>query len=105
VMSRSMVVEYYADRPTLAIPYADLDEILQFGRHYGAQYLAVDTFTVTRLRPQLAELQEADEVPGLRLVHESTAEGRTTRIFALDPAPPPSDEVGPSLGFVGDGMS
>ncbi|HEV7759590.1 MAG TPA: glycosyltransferase family 39 protein [Acidimicrobiales bacterium] len=104
VMSRSMVVEYYADRPTLAIPYADLDEILRFGRHYGARYLAVDTFTVTRLRPQLAELQEADEVPGLRLVHESTAEGRTTRIFALDPAPPPSDEVGPSLGFVGDGM-
>jgi 4-amino-4-deoxy-L-arabinose transferase-like glycosyltransferase len=105
VMGRSMVVEHYTGRPTLAIPYADLDEILRYGRHYGARYLAVDPFTVRRLRPQLAELQEVDEVPGLRLVHEATADGRTTRVFALDPAPPPSDEVGPQLGFVGDGMS
>jgi hypothetical protein len=105
VMSRSMVVEYYAGRPTLAIPYASLDEIQRFGRHYGAQYLAIDTYTVTRLRPQLALLQDDDAVPGLRLVHESTADGRTTRIFAFDPAPPPTTEVGPSLGFVGDGMS
>lgn len=105
VMSRSMIVEYYAGRPMLALPYADLDEIVRFGRHYGAQYLVTDTYTVTRLRPQLGELQEAESVPGLRLVREFTADGRTARIFAFDPAPPPSDEVGPQLGFVGDGMS
>lgn len=37
VMTRSMVVEYYADRPTIAIPYADLDEIVDCARHYGAR--------------------------------------------------------------------
>jgi hypothetical protein len=108
VMSRSMVVQYYADRDTLAIPYADLDTILDFGRHYGVQYLVVDTFTTTRLRPQLAglaELEDGDAVPGLRLVHDTRADGRTTRIFALDPVPPPptEGEEGPKLGFVGDG--
>ncbi len=102
-MSRSMVVEYYADRPTMAIPYASLDEILAYGRHYGAQYIVVDWYTVRRLRPQLAPLRAEDEVPGLRLVHEVRREGRTTRVFAFDPAPTVSDAIGSSLGFVGDG--
>ena len=105
VMTRSMIVGYYAERPTLAIPYADLDRIVDFGRHYGAQYLVVDWYTVKRLRPQMRELQTDDEVPGLRLVHEVTREGRTTRIFAFDPAPPKDVPMGPSLGFVGDGTA
>lgn len=103
VMTRSMVVEYYAQRSTIAIPYAELDEVLRFARHYGAQYLVVDWYTVVRLRPQLTALREDDRVSGLRLVHEVRAEGRTTRIFALDPAPPLTSEIGPSLGFMGDG--
>jgi len=105
VMTRSMVVAYYADRPTMAIPYGDYDEILHYARHFGAQYLVVDGFTAATLRPQLAHLQDDDEAPGLRLVHEEEAEGRTTRVFALDPAPdppPPGAEEAPSLGFVGD---
>lgn len=103
VMSRSMVVEYYADRPTMAIPYASLDDILAYGRHYGAQYIVVDWYTVRRLRPQLAPLRGDEDVPGLRLVHEVRREGRTTRVFAFDPAPPVPDAIGSSLGFVGDG--
>lgn len=103
VMTRSMIVGYYAGRPSLAIPYADIDTIVDFGRHYGAQYLVVDWYTVRRLRPQLAELREFDEVPGLRLVHEVVSEGRYTRVFAFDPAPDPDVPMGPSLGFVGDG--
>jgi hypothetical protein len=105
VMTRSFVVDHYAHRPTLAIPYAELDQILRFARHYGAQYLVADWFTTGTLRPQLALLREQDRVPGLRLVHEVRAEGRTTRIFVLDPAPPPTAEVGPSLGFMGDGLA
>lgn len=104
IMSRSMVVEYYAERPTMAIPYASLEEILDYGRHYGAQYLVVDWYTVRRLRPQLAPLRQAGvEVPGLALVHQVRREGRTTQVFAFDPAPPIPAQSGPPLGFVGDG--
>jgi hypothetical protein len=100
-----MIVAYYADRPNVAIPYAEYPQILAFARHYGVQYLVADSASTTRLRPQLQPLLRLDQVDGLRLVHESRAEGRTSRIFVLDPAPPPSDEVGPSLGFMGDGLS
>jgi hypothetical protein len=103
VMTRSMVVEYYAERPTIDIPYAGLDEIVDYARHDGARYLVVDWYTVVRLRPQLVALRDVDEVAGLRLVHEVRAEGRTTRVFALEPAPPPAAAMGPPLGFVGDG--
>jgi Dolichyl-phosphate-mannose-protein mannosyltransferase len=102
VMTRSMVVEYYAERDVMAIPHAELDAILRYGNHYGAQYLVVDWYTAVRLRPQLRTLREVDAVAGLRLVHELRAEGRTTRIFALDPPPPHDAPPGPSLGFVGD---
>lgn len=104
VMSRSMVVEFYAERPTMAIPYADLDQILEYARHYGVTYLVADWYTVRRLRPQLQPLRaNEDGVPGLRLVYKERKEGRTTRVFALDPVPPTPPELGPSLGFVGDG--
>jgi 4-amino-4-deoxy-L-arabinose transferase-like glycosyltransferase len=105
VMTRSMVVEYYAERPTMAIPYASVDEILRYARHYGARYLVVDWYTAVRLRPQLEPLRTTDRIPGLRLAHEVRAEGRTTRIFALDPPPPSVGPIGSSLGFVGDGQS
>jgi hypothetical protein len=35
--------------------------------------------------------------------YTTTDEGRITRVFALDPAPPPVAEPGPRLGFMGDG--
>jgi 4-amino-4-deoxy-L-arabinose transferase-like glycosyltransferase len=107
VVTRSMVVDLYADRPTLALPDADLGATLRYARHYGATYLVADSAHIERFRPQLAFLLDeglgADDVDGLGLVHESTAEGRTTRVFALDPPPPPSSADGPSLGFMGDG--
>jgi hypothetical protein len=102
IMARSMVVEYYARRPTVAIPDADYGGILRFARHYGVQYLVLDQNTSGRLRPQLVLLQLFDRWPGLRLVHEARAEDRTTRIFAVEPAPPRDAPMGPSLGFVGD---
>lgn len=102
IMTRSFVVEHYAERPTAAVPYADFEQILRFARHYGVQYLVADTTTVRGRRPQLALLELVDRAPGLRLVHEVEVEGFATRTFALDPAPPSDVPMGPSLGFVGD---
>jgi len=105
VMTRSFVVEHYAGRSAVAVPYADLDEILAFARHYGVRWLVVDEQSSGRLRPQLLPLLEGGPPSGLRLAAELEAEGRTTRVFALDPAPPPSRETPPGLGFMGDGGS
>lgn len=103
LMTRSFVVEHFAGRRAVAVPYAGLGTILDVARHYGVRYLAVDETSARRVRPQLVPLLEGPPADGLRLVHEVTAEGRTTRVFALDPAPPPSHDPGPELGFMGDG--
>jgi hypothetical protein len=73
-------------------------------RHDGARYIVADGFSVVRLRPQL----EPMGVPGfshpeLDLVWEERLDGRTTRIFAVEPAPPDGRPMGPPPGFVGDG--
>jgi 4-amino-4-deoxy-L-arabinose transferase-like glycosyltransferase len=104
IMTRSMVVELYAERRAVPPPYADLEAILDFARHYGVRYLVVDEAHTERLRPQLSPLLSDDsgDIDSLRLVHEVEAEGRTARIFAFDPPPPPSSEEAPLLGFMGD---
>jgi hypothetical protein len=102
-MTRSFVVQHFAERTAVAVPYTDLDGIVAFARHYGVRYLAVDETSARRVRPQLLPLLGDEPVPGLRLVHEASAEGRTTRVFALVPAPPRSTEAAPALGFMGDG--
>jgi hypothetical protein len=103
IMTRSMVVEFYAERPAMAIPYAEMDEIIGYARHYGAQYIVVDWYTIVRLRPQLEPLKDPTFVaPGLRLVWQERVEGRTSRIYALEPAPDTDSPMGPPLGFVGD---
>jgi hypothetical protein len=106
IMARSFVVEYYAERATVAMPYDDLDGILAFARHYGVRWLVVDQTSAARVRPQVLRLLTAGagtEPDGLVLVYTTTDEGRTTSVFALDPAPPPVAEPGPPLGFMGDG--
>ena len=103
LMTRSFVVEHFAERTAVAVPYTDLDGIVAFARHYGVRYLAVDETSARRVRPQLLPLLGDEPVAGLRLVHDASAEGRTTRVFALVPAPPRSTEEAPALGFMGDG--
>jgi hypothetical protein len=103
VMTRSMIVEFYAERPSVAMPAAGLDEVLRFARHYGVDYLVADWYTVDRLMPELGVLMDDAAVPGLRLVHEARAEGREARVFALDPPPPESSAAPPPLAFTGDG--
>jgi hypothetical protein len=102
VMTRSMVVEFYAGRPTVAMPAASLADMLAFARHHGVEYLVLDEFLMWRFRPQFLSLFDPGPWPGLRLVHELTYEGRVTRIFALDPVPTELSINPPGLGFVGD---
>ena len=68
-----------------------------------ARYLVADSAHIGRFRPSWTRCSADDDIDGLRLVHEVSAEGRTTRVFELDPLPPASDERGPALGFMGDG--
>lgn len=103
VMTRSMIVDHYAERTAVALPHAPLDRVLAFARHYGVRYVVADWYTVERLIPDLAPLLTADHTPGLRLVHEVRAEGRAARIYELDPVPPASALDPPALGFTGDG--
>ncbi len=102
VMTRSMVLEFYARRPTVAMPAASLTATLTFARHHGAEYLVIDEFLMSRFRPQLMPLLGPLPWPGLRLVHELTHDHRVTRIFALDPAPSQTSIDPPGLDFVGD---
>jgi len=102
VMTRSMVVDFYADRPTVSMPYARLPEVLRFARHYGVEYLVADRWQMRRLRPQLIRLFRAIPVPGLRLVFEDRVEGELIRVFALEPPPEHIPRDAPGLGFTGD---
>lgn len=103
IMARSMVVELYAERPTVAIPYGTYDEVIRYAHHYGVEYLVIDPSTYSRLRPDLAFLRGVDRTPDLRLVREVVAEGQATYVFALDPAPAgPGAPIGAGLGYVGD---
>ena len=106
IMARSQIVEYYAHRTTIALPYTDYPQMLAYGRHYGVQYLVLDANTAANLRPQFEFLRDVDVAPGLKLVHESLGEGGATRVFAFHPATPVADAPpGPHLGFVGDGVA
>lgn len=103
VMTRSLVTAFYAQRLTLAPPFASLDETLRYARHHGVDHLVVDEFLMYRFRPQLTPLLGPGPWPGLRLEHAFQERGRLTRIFALDPAPTADSPDPPPLGFVGDG--
>mgnify|MGYP001103582899 CR=1 FL=1 len=104
VMTRSFHVQAYGDRPVVALPYGDLDEVLAYARRMGVTYLVADETSIARRRPELDGplLGQRTAPPGLRLVHEFTERDRTVRIFELDPPAPPTDEPPRPLGYVGD---
>jgi hypothetical protein len=105
IMTRSQVVAFYAERRTVALPYTDPDTMLAFARRFGARYLVADEFILWDWRPQLRYLFADGPWPGLRLVYETHAQGRTLRVFALDPAPERvvDDEHLPTIAHAGNG--
>jgi hypothetical protein len=103
IMNRSMVIEFYAERSTVAVPYADnLDETLRFARYYGADYLVADEYFLEWVRPQLHELWEPGPWEGVDLVHEFETEGRTTRVFRVVGSHDRENRDAPDNGYVGD---
>ena len=102
IMTRSMIVSFYSERVTVAMPHTGVEGMLTFARHYGVRYVVADQYTVDRLIPELTPLFDQDDIPGLRLVQVVSSENRVARIFAVDPAPPPSLDDPPLLGFTGD---
>src|SRR5690606_13935881 len=90
IMTRSQVVAFYADRSTVALPYASPERIMAFARHWGAEYVVADEFILWEWRPQLRYLFGPGPYPGLKLVHEVEREGRLVRVFAFDPPVEPS---------------
>jgi 4-amino-4-deoxy-L-arabinose transferase-like glycosyltransferase len=102
IISRSMVVRFYAERPTVPIPFAALPEVVRFARHHGIRYIVADQFTWFPLRPQLAEVFGEGPWEGLKLVHQFSYRGRITRIFELDPPATERSSNPPRLGYVAD---
>jgi hypothetical protein len=104
VMTRNLVVDYYADRVMVPMPYTTMPRLLHFARVHGVDYIIADEYQLRSQRPQYHRLFERGPWPGLRLVHGLVQDGRLTRVFALDPPAEvdPDDDLPSDVGFVGD---
>ena len=104
IMTRSLVVDFYADRVAVPMPYSSMPQLLHFARAHGVEYLVADEYQLRSQRPQFHRLFERGPWPGLRLVHGLVQDGRLTRVFALDPPAEvdPGNELPFDVGFVGD---
>jgi hypothetical protein len=102
VMTRSMVVGFYADRRTVAMPYSSLPEMIDFARHHGVKYIVADEYQLDSLRPQFYPLFGFEVPDELEFVDQIVVDGRVTRIFQLDPPPKRGTPDAPGVGFVGD---
>ena len=103
VMTRSLVLDYYADRVMVPMPYASRSSLLHFARAHAVDYVVADEYQLRAQRPQLAGPFRPGPWPGLRVVWTDTQDGRRIRIFALDPpANGGGDDLPTDVGFVGD---
>lgn len=103
IMTRSMIVEYYADRRAVPIPYAEQAAVLKFAAHHGVDYFVVDEYGLTELRPQLLGLLDGPPPQGARVVYSRTQHGRRVLVLQLDHSNEPETASPPGIGFMGDG--
>ena len=102
-MTRSLVVDYYADRVMIPMPYSSMSSLLHYARAHGVDYVVADEYQLRSQRPHFHRLFEPGPWPGLRVVWTDHQDGRLTRIFALDPPAEGDGGDAPSdVGFVGD---
>jgi len=86
VMSQRLGVPFYAGARHVQIPPGTWPEILDYARRTGADYLAVDDWTTTRLRPGAAFLLESGPVPPqLDRVHGVTHRRRRALLYRFLP--------------------
>jgi hypothetical protein len=72
VMSREAGTAWYAEGTMVLLPYASVEEVLDYGRGHDADYLVVSRDLVDDSRPQLASLLDSEEAPpGLEVVYSS----------------------------------
>lgn len=103
VMTRSYHVQYAAGQPSVILPAAGYDEVLEFARRRGVRFIVADARTIRFRRPALAgALVGLDAPAGLRLVHHFSQEGWPVFIWELDPPAPPTDEPPLPVGYAGD---
>lgn len=102
IMTRSMVVGFYADRQTVAMPYSGIYTLLDFARHHGVRYIVLDEYQMNGLRPQFYSLFHSRPQEGLTLAQQWVTDGRVTRIYELTPPPKRGSTDAPGVGFVGD---
>jgi hypothetical protein len=95
VMTRSIVVRAYFGRATIAMPYAEPEDVLEYARDEGVDLIVADDRQVGRQRPLLSSWLEPGPWPGLELRWELRVEGRRVRIFAVLPEPPPTEHPPP----------
>jgi hypothetical protein len=79
VMSRNPEVALYADRPLVAFPNAEWEDVLAYARVRGARYLVVNDWEITRLRPHLSFLLDPAQVLP-ELEHLVTLQGPIRRV-------------------------
>ena len=102
VMTRSMVLEYYADRRAVAIPYASPDEVLDFAAANGVDYIVADSYSFRQLRPQLIDWARGHAPEGYSIVYRDQRSSRNVIVLKADAASTGAKDP-PGIGFMGDG--
>lgn len=64
IMALTPVASYYARMPFEMLPYADLDQVLDYARLRGARYLVADMVEFPTDRPQILSLLRPSQAPG-----------------------------------------
>lgn len=84
LMSRYPAIAFHADVRWVPTPNAPLPEVLNYARHKGVQYWAIDERELA-YRPQFRELVMSKQAPpGLRLIYADAPEGEWLVVYALD---------------------
>ena len=103
VMTRSMVVEYYAERRGVAIPYASPEEVLEFAAHHGVDYIVADSYSFRQLRPQLIDWARGHAPEGYSIVYRDQRSSRNVIVLEVDHPTSTEPPDPPGMGFMGDG--
>ncbi len=86
IMSREASTSWYSGGTMVVLPYASVDEVIDYGRRNNVDYLVLQRQMVDSLRPQLASLMDPSQAgPSLRAVyHQGQGTDQETIIYRLE---------------------